>query len=233
MRRGGWRESSLRSVWPEDTGLWKACLPWSSPRFPCWSSISNRTHPGPACGLCLNQAARPRGGAPGLWTRSGGSPSCPQLRKQNGPHPMAPSSQGNQPSCVTPEFLRISRYPPHAKQRKSTWTQAGFCVCLSPLNKEPKTASWQKHGEIKYLNSTHVCWITEFLYFHGPQNVLERPQVSQKESSHRLLTGCECFKGGCCDLLPLRFRRTYSEFFLALKRSVMNAEGFVWSRFLV
>ena len=64
MRRDGLPKSSLRSVWPENMGLWRTCLPWSSSRFHCLSSVSNTTHPGPACGLCLNQTARPRGRGP-------------------------------------------------------------------------------------------------------------------------------------------------------------------------
>lgn len=64
MSRGGLLKSSLRSVWPEDMGLWKTCLPWSSSGFHCLSSVSNTTQPGPACGLPLNQAARPRGRGP-------------------------------------------------------------------------------------------------------------------------------------------------------------------------
>ena len=125
------------------------------------------------------RGAGPQGSGPGVGSLLAAHSSVNKMDR--------PSSQGNQPSRVTPEFLSISRYSPHAKQQKSTWTQAGFCVCLSTLNKEPKTASWQKHGEIKYLNGTHVCRMTEFLYFHGPQNVLEWPQVSQKESPYRLL----------------------------------------------
>lgn len=54
--------------------------------------------------------------------------SFPQLHKQNGPHPMVPSSQGKQPSCIL-TLLWISPYPP-ARQATKIHLNASSALCL-------------------------------------------------------------------------------------------------------
>ena len=65
---------------------------------------------------------------------------------------------------------------------------ASSVLCLFiPSEQGTKNHKLTKAWRNQIFHYTHVCWITELFYFHSPQNVLEWPQVSQKDSSYRLL----------------------------------------------
>ena len=84
-------------------------------------------------------------------------------------------------------ILKNFSLPPTCQATKIHLNASWFLCVFIHSEQGTKNRKLTKAWEIKYLNSTHVCRITEFLYFHGPQNVLEWPQVSQEESPYRLL----------------------------------------------